>query len=227
MGRAQAPLDQIAYDYHPAGSPAAGMLWKITEPNGAVTTYQQYDGLGNVLRKTDANNRDTTYSYDSRGLLQTRTTVEGTTRYDYDAQGNIAKTTYPKGNSVSYRYGQSGPSRVADATGRIDYGYANGNTTSESVYNENSVLEKSAAYDYDENNRLRRTRQTNGDFQEFLYDENGNLIARNLYAAAAPTVPFKTTLQGYDFLNRLTTVSVEGDPIRRAMATTRRGTSAR
>jgi len=60
-GPRQGTLDQISYDYYPAGAPAAGMLWKITEPNGAVTMFQQYDGLGNVLRKTDANNRDTTF----------------------------------------------------------------------------------------------------------------------------------------------------------------------
>ena len=84
-------LDQIVYDYHPDGSPAAGMLWRVTEPNGAVTTYQQYDGLGNVVRKTDANNRDTTYSYNSRGLLQERTTVDGTTRFEYDARGGTSR----------------------------------------------------------------------------------------------------------------------------------------
>ena len=104
------------------------MLWRITEPNGAVTTFPQYDGLGNVLLKTDANSRDTTYSFGSRGFLQTQTTADGTTRYEYDAQGNIAKTIYPKGNSVSYSHGQSGLSRVSDAAGRIDFGYANGNT---------------------------------------------------------------------------------------------------
>ncbi len=157
-------LDQIAYDYYPAGGPAAGMLWKITEPNGAVTTFQQYDGLGNVLRKTDANNRDTTYSFDSRGFLQTQTTVDGTTRYEYDAQGNLARTVYPRGNSVSYSHGQSGLSRVSAAAGRIDFGYANGNRTSKSVYDASAVLEMSEAYDYDENNRLWRTRQASGDF---------------------------------------------------------------
>ena len=130
-GPRQGSLDQITYDYYPAGDPAAGMLWKITEPNGTVTTMQQYDGLGNVLRKTDANNRDTTYTYDARGFLQMLTTVDGTTRYEYDAHGNIAKTTYPRGNSVFYSHGQSGLTRVSDSTGRIDYGYANGNRISE------------------------------------------------------------------------------------------------
>ncbi|MHB8835966.1 MAG: InlB B-repeat-containing protein [Candidatus Methylomirabilia bacterium] len=207
-------LDRITYDYYPAGDPAAGMLWKITEPNGAVTTFQQYDGLGNVLLETDANNRDTTFSFDSRGFLQARTTAEGTTRYEYDAQGNVAKTTYPKGNGVAYSHGQSGLVRVAAAAGRIDYGYANGNRISKAVYDANEVLEVSEAYDYDENNRLRRTRQANGDFEEQLYDENGNLTSKKLYSAAAPTVPYRTTIQEYDFLNRLTAISVAGDPYR-------------
>jgi len=207
-------LDQITYDYHPAGDPTAGMLWKITEPNGAVTAFQQYDGLGNVLRKTDANNNDTTFSYDSRGFLQTQTTVDGTTRYEYDAQGNIAKTIHPKGNSDSYQHGQSGLRRVENAAGRIDYGYANGNRISKSVFNASAVLEMSEAYDYDVNNRLWRIRQAGGDFEEFLYDENGNLTYKKLYAAAAPTVAFKTTIQGHDSLDRLTTVSVAGDPYR-------------
>lgn len=206
--------DQVTYDYYPAGGPAAGMLLKITEPNGAVTTFQQYDGLGNVLLKTDVNNRDTAFSFDSRGFLQARTTADGTTRYEYDAQGNIAKTSHPKGNSSVYSHGQAGLSRVADAAGRIDYGYANGNRISKSVYSANAVLEMSEAYDYDVNNRLWRTRQANGDFEEYLYDDNGNLTYKRLYAAAAPTVPYKTTVQEHDSLNRLKTISVAGDPYR-------------
>ena len=190
------------------------MLWKITEPNGTATTVQQYDGLGeNVLRKTDANNRGTTYAYDNRGFLQMLTTADGTTRYEYDAHGNIAKTTYPKGNSVLFSHGQSGVTRVSDATGRIDYGYARGNKISETVYDPGSVPQKSTTFEYDDENRLWRTHQPSGDFEEFLYDESGNLVNKRLYAAASPTVPFKTAVQGYHVLNRLTSVTVVGIPI--------------
>ena len=92
-------LDQITYDYYPAGGPAAGMLWKITEPNGAVTTFQQYDGLGNVLRKTDANDRDTTFTYDGRGFLQTQTTVDGTTGTNTTPRGTSRRPSIPRGTA--------------------------------------------------------------------------------------------------------------------------------
>ncbi len=206
--------DQITYDYHPAGSQAAGMLWKITQPNGAVTVFQQYDGLGNVLSKTDANNRETTFSYDSRGLLQAQTDVNGISRYEYDTLGNVTKVIYPKGNSVSFNHGQSGLSRISDATGKIDFSYANGNVTSESVYDANSVLSIRTTFEYDDKNRLWRIHQPGGDFEEALYDENGNRTHHQLYTGAAPARPFKSTIQGYDSLNRLKSVSVEGDPYR-------------
>ena len=204
--------DLIAYEYYPAGNQAAGMLWKITEPNGAVTTHQEYDGLGNLLRKTDANGRDTTYAYNNRGRLQSQTNVDGTTSYEYDAQGNVTNIAYPQGNAVSYAYGQSGVSQILDAAGRVEYGYANGNKISELVYDPSSSLQKSTLFSYDENNRLWRTTQASGDFEEFLYNENGNLTEKKLYAAGTPTTPLKTTLQEYDALNRLKAVSVVGDP---------------
>ena len=186
------------------------MLWKITEPNGAVTTFQQYDGLGNVLRKTNANNRDTTFAYNSRGYLEMLTTADGSTRYEYDARGEIVKTTYPKGNSVSSSRGQAGVTRISDATGRIDYGYTNRIRISEAVYDAEDVLQMHTTSV--RQNRLWRTRWASGDFEEFLHDENGNLTYKKRYAATEPTVPYKTTVQGYDSLNRLTSVSVEGDP---------------
>lgn len=207
-------LDLVTFDYYPAGGPAAGMPWKVTQPTGATTTYQEYDALGNLLRETDANGNDTRYSYDSRGFREVRTTVDGTTRYRHDALGALAQTTLPKGNSVSSSHGQSGLKEVADATGRIEFAYSGGNLTSESVFGADSVLERSEAYDYDTNNRLWRVRQPGGDITEYLYDGNGNRTHQRLYAAAAPTVPLKTTVREYDFLNRLKAVSVEGDPYR-------------
>ncbi len=204
--------DRTIYAYHPAGGPAAGMLWTITEPNGAVTTFQDYDDLGNPLTKTDANGRVTTFSYNTRGLLKTQTTADGATDYQYDAQGQITGITYPKGNATTYRYGQAGLSEISDATGSIVYDYVRGNRTSESILGPDLAVAKTTTREYDDNNRLWRTHQASSDFEEFLYDANGNLTHRKQYAASAPTVPFKTTVQGYDFLDRLTSTSVDGDP---------------
>ena len=164
------------------------MLWTITEPNGAVTTVQEYDALGNPLTKKDANGRVTTLAYNSRGLLKTQTTVEGMTDHEYDALGRIAKIIYPRGNATAYGYGQAGLAEISDATGSIVYDYTRGNRTSESILGPDSTVAKTTTHEYDDNDRLWRTHQASGDFEEFLYDANGNLTHRKQYAASAKLV---------------------------------------
>lgn len=206
------------YVYHQFGT-GAGMLQSIVEANEAQTFFNTYDALGNLLSKVDANNHETTFSYDARGHLQTQTTVDGATRYEYDALGNVTKVTYPKGNSVSYARVPSGVSVIADASGRIEYGYTDGRKTSESIYKvideSTTLLVKSTTYTYDDEGRLYQAKQPNGDFEEFLYDGNGNRTHVKLCRADDPlcVTPLRITIQGYDLFNRLQSVSVEKDGI--------------
>ena len=99
-----------------------GDLLRITAPNGEVTTFDRYDKYGQVLQST----RDgvvTTYTYDLRQRMLSRTVGTKTTAYAYDAIGQLTKVTLPDGSWVGYEYDDAHRAvAVTDIKGnRIDY----------------------------------------------------------------------------------------------------------
>ncbi len=205
--------DTITYEYYPNG-----LLWKIIEANGATTIFLEYDGLGNVLQKTDPNGVLTTQAYDARGRMSSQTVSNGatqyTTLYTYDAEGNIETVTYPKGNVTGYEHDSLGrQTRISDEFGNhMDYIYSGGNMTREEVYDHTGQLKKYVDHQYDDNHRLLKTYYPNGTFDELEYDNNGNVTKKNFYSSSNPDVLQKSTTQDYDSLNRLKSVTVTGDP---------------
>lgn len=103
----------VFYEYEPAFNRRS----KETDEKGVITTYE-YDGTGNLTRKTEAQGaateRVTSYTYDTNGnLLTTVTSADAntqatTTTMTYDASGNLASTTDPEGNVTSYTYDSMG-----------------------------------------------------------------------------------------------------------------------
>lgn len=124
---------------------------KATDPNGNITKYT-YDGSGNLLQKTDALNRQTTYTYngleeptsittplghvttlayDSSGNLTSvsRTLTETgqvqQTSYGYDSNGELTSLTDPRGHTWTYGYdGQGDRTSATSPLGhKTTYGY--------------------------------------------------------------------------------------------------------
>lgn len=107
------------YDYYPdtAGNRAAGivgLLWKVTGPDGIVTTYSLYDKNGNPLEVTVADTtgavRATTVNqYDALNRLRVVTrTVTGlpanVTKYGYDNNGNVNSVIDAENRETRYEY---------------------------------------------------------------------------------------------------------------------------
>jgi RHS repeat-associated protein len=80
----------------------------VTNAVGHVTTFNEYDKNGRLLKMTDANGLVTTMSYHPRGWLTSRAVNNGatteTTQYTYDNVGQLTRVTMPDGSTLNYAY---------------------------------------------------------------------------------------------------------------------------
>lgn len=81
-----------------------GQVRQVTNALGHVTTYNEYDPNGRVLRTTDPNGLVTTMVYTLRGWLTSRDVGGELTRFDYDNVGQLIKLTRPDGSHVGFEY---------------------------------------------------------------------------------------------------------------------------
>jgi RHS repeat-associated protein len=100
-------VDRVTHEYN-----ALGELVKITNSLGHVTTYSNYNAMGQPGRIVDANGLITDLLYDGIGRV-TRTTVQApggnrVTIYGYDTKGNLSSITDPSGRVVETDYNLDG-----------------------------------------------------------------------------------------------------------------------
>ena len=86
-----------------------GLLNTITNAASQVTTYDAYDDNGKPMQITDPNGVVSTFSYNARGWLTSKTLNYGagsaeTTSYDYDDAGLLTKVTQPDSSWFSSSY---------------------------------------------------------------------------------------------------------------------------
>jgi RHS repeat-associated protein len=133
---------------------------------GKITTYT-YDGKGNLLTRTSPDSKMITYSYDlSNRLTQTQYTGGAVTTFQYDDAGNItaagnAAISYAMTYDVNNRITQ-----ITDSNTRaIQYQYdADGNRTQMTTPDGRTFT-----YAYDNNSRLAQMSAPLGNFT-FAYD---------------------------------------------------------
>lgn len=135
----------------------------------------QYDSVGNVFARTDANGNATTFAYFKNNWKKSEANaLSETTTYTYDGAGNVQTVTDPGGNVTTNSYDDRNELiEVNDLVGRVaDYTYdgvrnrkteadGNGNVTS---------------YSYDLVNRLIATTDAMGQITSNSYDPANNLI---------------------------------------------------
>ena len=118
---------------------AYGRLAKVQEHNGAnvYTITYAYDGLGNLVKITDAQGNVRNFTYDA---LSRRLTAQdlhapadatfGTWTYTYDSASNITKAVDPKSQTINYTYDALNRALTEDFTGtagtEITYAYDTG-----------------------------------------------------------------------------------------------------
>lgn len=191
----------LAYNNCTTGG-GCGQLSSVTNAVGHVTSFDSYDGSGQLLQKTDANGLVTSYGYDPRGRVRTITQtppsgVNRVTQYTYTAAGDMASATFPDGRTLTYSYS---PARkllqVADNLGnQVRYGYdAKGNRTQEYTYDPSNTLVRQMDLAHDARNHVAAINAA-GSLTQTFHDALGNL-ANQIDPKGNPTA------NSYDALNR-------------------------
>lgn len=191
------------------GYDAVGNVTSHADFNGKTTTYT-YDSLNRRLRRipdpslaqpsvvftytatgkrasmTDASGQ-TTYAYDNRDRLKTKTTPQGALTYTYDAVSNVASVGSSNANGTSVQYGYDRANRLTSVTDN-----RTGGTTNYTIDPVGQVL--AATY-------------PNGVQHAFSYDTRDRLTTLNL-------TRLSTTLAGYtqvfSFSGRKTSIAEAG-----------------
>jgi len=181
-------LDRLASETTPQGTvsysyDAAGRRSSLTVPGQAIANYT----FDNANRLTQITQGSTTvsFSYDNANRRTTLTLPNGiTTSYSYDNASQLTGLTYAKGSNT---------------LGNLTYGYdLNGRRTniagSFAATNLPNAVSTTA---YNANNQL-----TTWGTANLFYDYNGNTLTK--------VVGSNTTTYGWDFENRLTSVTLPG-----------------
>lgn len=152
-----------------------GRILSSTEVISNIAQIFEYDALGNMVGKTDANGNKWTYVYDELSRLTKVTDPLGNvTKSYYDKNSNLTEVVDANGNSTTYNYDDMNRMvSVVDALNsmtQFDYDN-NGNLVSKTDAKGNVTT-----YSYDSRNRLVKTVDPNGCEQKYEYDGKSNLI---------------------------------------------------
>jgi len=205
--------DYYAPDETCTGDPLGcrGQVRQITNALGHITTYNEYDANGRVLRTTDPNGLATAYSYSPRGWLLTRSVGSELTRFDYDYVGQLTKLTRPDGSYVNFEYDPAHRlTAIVDQAGnRLAYTLdPQGNRTHEEITGPGgSPVYYAHSRTFDALGRLWQDIGAYNQTATYYYDAQGNLKTID----GARTDVSDVTTHGYDALDRLTqTLNADG-----------------
>lgn len=150
-----------SFIFNPNGTLAAGAIGYDIASNPSMGSQFAYDANGDLVGRTDALGRTTSYTHNILGQKTSMTipipsgssASAVTTSYTYDDLGNLVETDAPLGRTTKSQY---------DANGNKKYDIdPDGNKT---------------AYTYDALNRLIRTDYPDGTYTHKTYDFRGNVV---------------------------------------------------
>jgi len=131
--------------------PATLLTTSLTIPGLYETSYG-YDLRGR-LTSIGTNTRQSTFSYDAQGFLESITDPENhTTTYDYDSVGRMTGINRPNGTSVGFTYDNNGNMTVLANPSTTNHGFGYNGVNLNSSYN--TPLSGSYSYVYDRDRRL-------------------------------------------------------------------------
>ena len=188
-----------------------GQVRQVTNALGHVTTSDEYDAHGHVLRMTDPNGLVTALTYTPRGWLETRDVGGEVTRFDYDGVGQIIKITRPDGSYVGFEYDAAHrlTAVVAQDGSRLTYTLDNaGNRTGDEITGpDGSYVYYTHSHTFDALGRLWQDIGAYNQTVTYEYDAQGNV---KLVDGARSDVA-DLTRHDYDALDRLTrTLNADG-----------------
>jgi RHS repeat-associated protein len=167
-----------------------------TTPLGKATSWE-YDGNGNITKRTDGKNNITTYQYDSLNRLKKITYPNASTiTYSYDNRGNLTTMVDPNGTSTYVYDSFDRMTKATNSFGQvIQYAYDNAGNLTSLTY----PGSKAVTYTYDNDNRMSTVKDWNNKTTTYTYNDNGTVATR-----AYPNSV--TTYYTYDAANRLITI---------------------
>jgi RHS repeat-associated protein len=173
------------------------LITTYTDFNGNPIKYEYDANIGEVVKRTDAMNNSTIFTYDPtycqlltvtdatgstvQRILDTKGNVieiidplNNHTKYEYDNYGNIVKTTDPMGNETSCEYDEYGnPIKITDPAGfTTEYTY----DVMSRVTTQRNPLGHTTSYLYDTLGNPTKTIYPDGAVKIVAYDECGNKI---------------------------------------------------
>ena len=190
-------------------SSCCGRLSSITDPRGHVTRMN-YDDHGNLLSRTDALSRTTTYNYDDNRLMRVTDPLSGTTSYTYNSYGQVLSVTDANLNTTRYGYDELGQRVVmTDALGTVTtYGYDPTGQLITTTTAAGTALERTTCSEYDAGGRLVQTTENYWAEQAPGYLDQYNLITTFEYDPAGRLIT--TTMAAGTDLERVSTNRYEG-----------------
>jgi RHS repeat-associated protein len=151
--------------------PVTLVTTSLSIPGLFDTTYG-YD-LNGRLTSIATNTRQTTFTYNAQGFLESITDPENeTTTYSYDAVGRMTGISRPDTSSVAFTYDNNGNMTVLTNPATIDHSFGYNLVNLNSSYN--TPLSGSYSYIYDRDRRLTQVNFPSGKQISNFYN-NGNL----------------------------------------------------
>jgi RHS repeat-associated protein len=214
---AQGPRTDVnstrTYTYYTCTSGVqCGQVQTVTDALGHVTTFNTYNAYGQPLTITDPNNVVTTFAYDARQRLTSKSIGGETTTFSYFPTGLTRQITFADGSFLAYTYdGAHRLTTVRDSLGNsVQYTLdALGNHTVESAYDPSNTLALTRSHVYNSLSQLYQDIPSAGTAAvttTYGYDLDGNRLS-----SAAPLG--RTTTNTYDALNRISTVKDPGNGV--------------
>ncbi|MEE9328370.1 MAG: RHS repeat-associated core domain-containing protein [Cocleimonas sp.] len=210
-----------SYTYHPIGANGANLIATIDAPRtdvsdissyaynttndlisitnslGHITSITSHDASGRPLTITDANGVESTLTWDLRGRLIS-TLVDGhITVYTYDPVGKVIQILSPDASTITFEYDDAHRlKKITDKLGKsISYDLdAMGNLIASTQTEPGERLFKS--YVYDKLSNLQKSLQSNGQYLNYTYDNNQNILS-------STNALDHQTQYNYDALDRL------------------------
>ena len=145
---------------------------RLTIP-GLYETNYGYDTKGR-LTSIATNTRQTSFTYNSQGFLETITDPEGhTASYTYDPVGRMTGIQRPDGSSIGFTYDGNGNMTVLTTPSSIDHGFGYNRVNLNDTYQ--APISGAYSYVYDRDRRLTQINFPSGFQIRNVYDK-GRLL---------------------------------------------------
>ena len=157
----------------------------IADPSAGTITNEWY-GTGQVKKLTTGRNKQTTYYYQTDGLLDYSVTDGLTTDYAYNAKGQVSGITSPGGVSRSYGYNPKGQvtsvtETVGGVSNTVEFGYDTFGRLNKKTFNGDAYEQ----YYYQNGYLYRITFNGSTVWQATTIDEYSRIRAANIGATSA------------------------------------------